>query len=217
MNKKSLFSTILVFLSLSSFFLQAFTDRKLIVGTIDLPAHFEKLTNVRVWHGGKIIACDIDTKSKKISFELSIEKSQAFFYLVVIDDIIPSIEDNTVHYFSATKNADYKIYSLTCANQEGTSEVTFHWTMKQLHIPLSRIPDDAIIVYFPGSYVDHLEGGSSIELPKLVIKKSLNQETVYTAFTKQLLKAINYDSLHASITRDIKPGTTSTTLVAFNW
>lgn len=216
MNKKSLFSTILVFLSLSSLFLQAFTDRKLIVGTIDLPSNFEKMTNVRVWHGGKIIACDIDSKSKKISFELSIEKSQTFFYLVVVDDIIPSIEDNTVHYFSATKSADYKIYSLTCS-QEPNSETLSQWTIKQLHIPLSRIPDDAIIVYFPGSFVDHLEGGSSIELPKLVLKKNLNQETVHTAFTKQLLKAINYDSLHASITRDIKPGTTSTTLVAFNW
>jgi hypothetical protein len=216
MNKKSLFSTILVFLSLSSFFLQAFTDRKLIVGAIDLPSHFEKMTNVRVWHGGKIIACDIDSKSKKISFELSIEKSQTFFYLVVVDDIIPSIEDNTVHYFSATKGADYKIYSLIYS-QETNNETVPHWIIKQLHIPLSRIPDDAIIVYFPGSYVDHLEGGSSIELPKLVLKKDLNQETVHTAFTKQLLKAINYDSLHASITRDIKPGTTSTTLVAFNW
>lgn len=216
MNKKSLFSTILVLFFLVPLTTIAFTDRKLIVGTIDLPAHFQKLTSVRVWHGGTIIACDIDSKSKKISFELSVEKSQAFFYLVVIDDIVPTIENNTVHYFSATKKSDYKIFSLTLSSEETNNGTTYHWVTKQLHIPLSRIPDDAIIVYFPGSYLDHLEGGSSIELPKLVLKKTLNQESVHTAFTKQLLKAMNYDSLHATITREIKPGPHITTRIAFN-
>lgn len=215
MNKKSLFSTILVLLAITSS-LKAFTDRKLMVGIIDLPAHFQKLSNIRIWQGGTIIACDIDARSKKISFELSIEKSQTFFYLVVIDDIIPSIEDNTVHYFSATKTADYKIFSLNLITDETANDTRHHWVTKELHIPLSRIPDDAIIVYFPGSYVERLDGGSSIELPKIVLKKNLNQETVHMAFTKQILKAINYDSLHASITREIKPGTTSTTLVAFS-
>lgn len=193
----------------------AFNDCKLFVGTIDLPAHFTKNASVRVWHGGVIIHCDVGNKSKTVSFELSVDKSQTFFYLVIVDDINPMVQDNTVKYFTIANGADYKLFSLELDIREIDGKAIHKWHTKQLHVPLTRIPDDAIIVYLPGSYVDHLEQGSSIELPKIVLKKDLQENVVHDILTQQLLKAINYDTLHATITRQVKQNPL-TTLVAFN-
>lgn len=214
MNKKCI-AVLIALLLIPIKELQSFTDCKLLMGNIELPCYFSRSTSVRIWHGGVIIPCDIDIKSKSIAFELSVDKSQTFFYLVVVNDITPNIEDNTVKYLAIDPKSDYKIFSLEYITDQKEDKTVSYWVTKQLHISLTRIPDDAIIVYMPGSYVDHLEQGSAFELPKIVLKKDLTENSVFDTLTQQLLKAINYDTLHATLTREVKQNSLRT-IIAFN-
>jgi hypothetical protein len=214
MNKKF---TMIIFILLTSWMqcTIGFTDCKLLVGTIDLPRNFTKSTSLRIWHGGIKIDCDIDTKSKNISFEVSIDKGQTFLYLIFVNDIVPNTDNNTVKCLTIGQHADYKIFSLECVTKQHDDKPVEQWIGTQLHISLTRIPDDAIIVYIPGSFIDRLEPGSAFELPRIVLMNNLLEETIVDTFTQQLLKAINYDSLHASIIREIKHSS-RTTLIASN-
>jgi hypothetical protein len=204
------------------FSLQAFIDRTIYFGSIQFPTTLERIPGIRIWHEGKILPVELDHGLAKLSFEVAVERGRASFYLVVTDGITIEAQDNTIRYFRISPGASYKIYFIERVRLQVEGTLSYRWIVHEVHIPLVRLPDDALIVYCPAHYVQEVVAStSSLELPKIVIKPDLIEQlgsplALYDAFIKVQLQAINFDAMHDTIVKRVKVDASPKTIIAMN-
>jgi len=110
--------------------LVASTDfaQNLMMGTIQFPSDLTAVPSIRVYRGGRIIPCESDAYSKKITLTIPREPREETFYLLVTEAIqfhqLESEDEdetqNTINFFRVPQKQAYKLYKLklVCERQE---------------------------------------------------------------------------------------------------
>jgi len=187
MSKKALRLTITICILLFSQKLLGWDiysfDKNLFVGNIIFPQNMKDIPQISLYRRGLKIKTETDNASNKIQFTISDDKACNQFYILITKNIRAKVEDNTVHHLTADPNQSkfYRIqiqingtprHPLTEKNNGTKAE--FAWRITPLTIYESGIiPDNTLIIIFNPDYVDKLEGGNNLELPKIVIKKNI--------------------------------------------
>jgi len=228
MNKKR-FNSLFVFLMLtiSGGFLDASNwdiyslDKNVFVGNIIFPKDIKNLPQVSLYRRGIKIKTENEASNKKIQFTISEDKSCRKFYMLITKTVTPDIEENVVKYLKISPNQNYNLYELTIfTNQESAinpinkkEEIkeTYSWQIQQKRINKEGIiPDDTLIVIFNPDYIDKLEGGSNLELPKIIIKKDIlkqagSEEKLTDETNELLLSSLDLKILHSNPASEVKP------------
>lgn len=115
--------------------LVASTDfaQNLMMGTIQFPSDLAAVPSIRVYRGGRIIPCESDAYSKKITLTIPREPREETFYLLVTEAIqfhqLESEYDeddaqNTISFFRLPQKQAYKLYklNLVCERQEQSGD-----------------------------------------------------------------------------------------------
>jgi hypothetical protein len=103
--------------------------QNLMMGTIQFPSDLAAIPSIRVYRGGRIIPCESDAYSKKITLTIPREPREETFYLLVTEAIqfhqLESEHDeeeaqNTISFFRVPQKQAYKLYklNLACERQE---------------------------------------------------------------------------------------------------
>jgi hypothetical protein len=152
----------------------------------------------------------------------------------------PDFQGNVIDYLRVPKAQPYKFYELVLVEEKsperGTgsgnktekSSVarknkknrTATWAIKSMNLDKNtrQIPDDTIIICYDPASVDLLSGGSAFELPTITLKSDLlallgSEDVLQNLSNKMLLSSIDSDTVHASITQNVKH-TRHATLIA---
>ena len=106
-------------------------------------------------------------------------------------------------------------------NKTEEHETTYSWyiTESSDELDQGKIPDDTIIVCYDPEYVDKLEGGTNIDLPRIIIKDNIlelvgSEDKLHELSTTLLLSSLDSDSMHSKIEHEVKQNN-QTMLVAF--
>lgn len=216
MNTKSSFILLALITSLTCQ-LMASIEKKVMVGSIQFPKAVEHLEGIRIWCGGKKIKSETDPEGKKVTFSLTTNKYQNYFYLLITEHPgSQTAEDNTIQYLKSHPQHAYKFYSLELL-ADGT------WRIRELKISLEtgRIPDDTIIVYYNPEYIEKVQGGNHIELPKIFLKNDIialagSQDRLRDESIELLLSSLDFDTLHDTIKQTVKQDISLKTIVALD-
>lgn len=228
MNKK-IFNSLFVFLMLavtknslcsSSWDIYSI-DKNIFVGSILFPKTIKSLPQIPIYRRGLKIKTETETSNNKIQFTIAEDRLCNKFYLLIANSIMPDIEENTVKYLTVDTKQDYKFYELNVfTNRELTTnpiskleevKETYFWNIQKRKLNSDGIlPDDTLIIMFNPKYVDKLEGGSTLELPKIIIKKNILQlagsEKMLTDETNErLLSSLDLNIIHTPPSCEIKP------------
>ena len=197
--------------------------KTLFKGTIQFPHTISIIPNVRIYSAGYKIKNE--TTAHGLSFEFPEEKNRKKFTILVTEkiDFMAEPESNTIQYLKIPRGQSYKYYSvvslkngdeiLSDATNNGKKNVTpqFEWRIAEETLPYAdgRILDDTIIICFNPSYVDRLEGGGPLELPKIVVKKNIvqlagSEDNLHDATTALLLSSLDTDTIHGNIQQEKK-------------
>lgn len=216
MNTKSGFIFLALITSLTTA-LMGSMEKKLMVGSIQFPKAVQCLEGIRIWCGGKKIKSETDTEGKKVTFSLTTNKYQNYFYMLITEHPGSQMaEDNTIQYLKSHPHHAYKFYSL-----ELLADAT--WRIKELKTSLEtgRIPDDTIIVYYNPDYIEKVNGGNQIELPKIFLKNDIialagSEDRLHDQSIELLLSSLDFDTLHDTIKQTVKQDISLKTIVALD-
>lgn len=187
--------------------------------TVQFPKSLKDIPNFRIYCEGNKIKGDINKNSKRVTFALPEDKKRTHFTLIITEKIQFKSEENTILYLKLADEQPYKFYSLQLiktdpqAQEEKDSrkDPIYQWIIEEQKVSLEdgRIPDDAIIICIDPSYIEKLEGGNAIELPKIFIKEDAVQlagsESKFDdSWTKILLSSLDADSIHANLQHEVK-------------
>ncbi len=80
----------------------------------------------------------------------------------------------------------------------------YTWTIDPMALKENKIPDDALIVCYTPQYVERMEGGSSIQLPKIIIKDNVlelagSESNLIDSSITLLLSSLDTDAIHANV------------------
>lgn len=217
MNIKISFTLLTLIACLITSHIHGSVEKKVMVGSIQFPKTVEYLEGIRIWCGGKKIKSETDPEGKKVTFSLTTNKHQNYFYLLVTEHPGSQMaEDNTIQYLKSHPLHAYKFYSLELLDH-GT------WRIKELKISLEtgRIPDDTIIVYYNPEYIEKVSGGNHIELPKIFLKNDIislagSQDRLRDQSIELLLSSLDFDTLHDTIKQTVKQDISLKTIVALD-
>ena len=158
-------------------------DKNLFVGNIIFPQNIKTIPQISLYRRGLKIKPETDKASNKIQFTISDDKACNQFYILITRNVKAKIEDNTVHNLTVNPNQDYKFYRIQMIQIGGAprhpltekskdEKEEFAWRISELPINKNGIiPDDTLIIIFNPDYIEHLDGGNDLELPKIFIKK----------------------------------------------
>ncbi|BDC35102.1 hypothetical protein Noda2021_10600 [Candidatus Dependentiae bacterium Noda2021] len=231
---KKLLLVLSTLFSTQTFF--GFIEKTVFSGTIQFPLAVKKVPDVRVYCAGRKICGELDHETKKISFAISDYRQRTFFYLAIasaknIGYELAVPNSNTIKYLKVDPTQPYKFYAIELvlipedANTETASKsptMVYKWLIKEIELPTTgQMPDDTIIVCYDPNYVERLDGGSSFEFPKIVIKPDIlsivgSESTLHQESAKILLSTLDLDTIHASVRQEIKQFPYPKTIVAFN-
>lgn len=192
----------------------------LFMGTVQFPKTLTDIPNFRIYCGGNKIKGDINKNAKRVTFALPEDKKRTSFTLIITETIQFESEENTILYLKLADNQPYKFYSLQMIKIENEDfdkekavrkEPTYEWIVEEQKVSLEdgRIPDDAIIICMNPKYIEKLEGGNAVELPKIYLKNDAVQlagsESKFDDnWAKILLSSLDTDAIHANLQQEVK-------------
>ncbi len=216
MNNKSIL-LVLPILALVASSIQAYN---LLLGSIQFPKTLSTIPQVRIYHSGKIIKCEVDQINKMITFGITqYSQSQIRYPLMITESIEFALSNktkndsnNTIQYIRVPHDQDYKFYTLLLVPQFNPNNVmpTYHWKIINDRIRFNnKIPDDAIIICIDPAWVDDLHTDNGFALPTVTIKSDiLSICGSYNKFmdksAQMLLAAIDSDTMHSNTEQTIK-------------
>ncbi len=207
-----------------------FGQKGIFYGTLQFPTALEMLPNVRAYYSGNKIIPEINEASKQISFAIPEARNRNFFYLLVTTGVEFCSTDNTVPYLRLKKGAPYKFYTLELGavpskskkRKRTDSGFEASWTVKEIDLATinnGKIPDETLIVCYHPDYVQSLEGGSMVELPKLVMRPDMiklagSELKLHEQSDKWFLAALNTDTIHDTVQSELRIIPQSKTVLA---
>lgn len=208
------------------YFSSCFAIKTFFRGTIQFPHTMSAIPNIRIYSSGYKIKSE--TTAHGLTFDVPEEKNRKKFNILVTEKIQFQTEDdtNTIQYLKIDEGQKYKFYTVylikndddihfdTVSDKKTNKKALipcYEWDIEEhaLELANGRIPDDAIIICFNPSYIDHLEGGNALEFPRIVIKKNVvqlagSEDNLLDASTTLLLSSLDTDTIHANIRQEIK-------------
>jgi len=202
----------------------------LFMGAVQYPQLIEKIPMIRIYRGGNKIKSEIHEEGKKLNFSISESRYQTKFYILVSEKIDFVTDKGVVLYLKVPTLAPYKLYELELVKSDVLPDllqdaqgfkhepkVIYRWEIREgmMLSENGRIPDDAIIIYQNPAHISRVEGdyagevgAAAYDLPRIVMRSDLldivgSEKELHELSNKQLLSAIDFDPLHASITQEI--------------
>lgn len=212
----------------------ASSPKGIFYGAVQFPTNLEMVPNLRVYYAGNIATCEPNESTKQQSFAIAEQPHRNFFYLLVAtaSDVEFCSPDNTIPYLRLKKDSPYKFYTLERVITQSKSKkrklndsgYEYSWNSKQIDLVAitgGKIPDDTIIVSYHPEYVKGLEGGSMVELPKLIIKTNVAQlagseNKLYEQSDRWFLAALNIDTIHGTAKSELRINPQAKTVLAMN-
>lgn len=207
-----------------------FGQKGIFYGTLQFPTGLELLPNVRAYYSGNKIIPEINESTKQITFAIPEARNRNFFYLLVTTGVEFCSTDNTVPYLRLKKGAPYKFYTLEMNTTPSKSKkrkredfgFDVSWAVKQIDLATinnGKIPDETFIVCYHPDYVLSLEGGSMVELPKLImhpdlIKLAGSELKLHEQSDRWFLAALNTDTIHDTVQSELRIVPQSKTVLA---
>lgn len=195
-------------------------DKNVFVGSIEFPNSVKNIPEVSIYKDGLKIKAETESYSKKIRFTISADKCVRTFYLLLAKEINPEIEKNTVKYLKIDVSENYKFYELTIfpSVQSSVNPLTkkeelrenLIWRIQEKKLNDNGVmPDDTLIIIFNPFYVEKLEGGNNLELPKIIIKKDViqlagSEKKLERESNELLLTSLDLNILHIDPAATIK-------------
>jgi len=215
-----------------------FIEKTIFSGAIQFPTCLKNIPDVRVYCAGRKISGEVDHETKKVTYAISDYKQRGFWFLMIAKDIQWTSEENTIKYLRVDPNVAYKFYAIehvlvpeVVMENESKTAIDFTkksvpmrhtWIIKEVELPDSgQLPDDTIIVYYEPTWIDHLEGGNSFELPKIVVRPDImtiagSEEKLHQKSAQILITSLDLDAIHAAVRQEIKQFPNPKTIVAYN-
>ncbi|MFC1842625.1 hypothetical protein ACFLYU_03135 [Candidatus Dependentiae bacterium] len=219
-----LFVTLIAISSVKTFCWDMYSfDKNLFVGNILFPQTITKIPQISLYRRGLKIQAETENACKKVQFTISEDKECKRFYVLITPYLQPQIEDNTVKCLKIEAAQSYKLYEIklfvtqdtratsTFTKNTQKSKESYFWQIRERKIREDRaIPDDALIVIFNPDYVEKLEGGNDLELPKIIIKNNVlelagSEKKLQAEADELLMASLDLNILHTKPTSEIKP------------
>jgi len=223
MNKKSI--SFIFFIALTTYASHA--SQSLFIGTIQFPATLKSVPGIRIYYSGHKITCDTNDETRQLIFSIPKMEEHKKFFLLITERIQFETEENTVKFLKTTSGMPYKLYTFELVKREiipnddpeqdgkhlhtPEPKTTYIWQIEETYLDdiTSKIPDNAIIVCYTPDYIERLEGGSAVELPRIIVKENLleiagSEKNIHDSATRLLLSVIDYDTLHRKIEQAVK-------------
>jgi hypothetical protein len=226
------FSVLVLLISVSLTSTCAATTQ-LLLGSIQFPASLKNIPMPRIYHMGKIIASEIRKKDKKITFDVPKEKRANTVYLLITESIgytckkdAEAMPQQTIEYLNVPSQERYEFYALTLMNEQGhhtqnrKNDSHYYWIIQPLALPeTGKIPDEALIVLYPPSYIDSLSGGAQLELPTIKIKPDVvehvgSEDNIHMRANTLQCAALDINTIHEAPIKQVIKRLGQCTLVA---
>jgi hypothetical protein len=218
MIKKTLFilTSLLVCYSCSGY-----QEKGLFIGSVQFPTSLEMVPDIRIYYAGKKVTAEVDNHAKKVIYTIPELKQRAVFYLLITPTIEFSSHENTVPYLKLNPHVPYKFYILELASTVPTNKnkkrdiaafrPEYAWNIKEIKLDITggRIPDETIIIQYNPAFIQTIEGGNAIQLPKIVIRPDIvsmlgSEQKLHELSQKWFLAALHTDTIHESVQSPIK-------------
>lgn len=229
MNTKLLRNTILLNLIIAYTHIMAITidNPTMLSIAIQFPKILKKTPDVYACKSGIRISPDCDKNGNTISFNFLESRDQTHFWLLIIPEVpeFKMVSSGTVDYLRIEPTQNYKFYSLslelktTPSRSNRVQQPDYTWTINECEIPdkNGRLPEETLIIVYNPDFVDHLAGGSSTELPTIVIRNDIlvlngTEDQFYEKSIEILLSSIDYNAIHAAIEKEVRYDLNSKTI-----
>lgn len=192
----------------------------LYVASLQFPSVIKELPDIRAYFAGSKITCEKDKELHRLLFTISTERSLRKMYLLVVENSFFETEENTVKYLKIKPSNQYKLWSLELMHKKNAEALEskvvggiklnadekspYFWIIHEENVdPITgQIPDNTLIVTYDPKLIDHLEGGSGVELPKMIIASNIldivgSEEKLQDLSARYLLSALDSDAVHA--------------------
>lgn len=197
------------------------------VASVQFPDSVKLLPDMRAYFEGYKISCEKDRDLNRILFSIPTDRSTRKLYLLVAEQSLFEAEENTIKYLKVRPQDSYKLWSLELVHKKQLDEVEskitggiklnadekskYAWIIKEEVVPhdTGQLPDNTVILLFDPKLIDRLEGGSGVELPKMmitpdVLKQVGSEKALHDISAQYLLSALDCDAFHARIQSDVK-------------
>jgi hypothetical protein len=204
-----------------------YPDKGLFIGSIQFPTTLEMVPDIRIYYAGKKVMAEIDSHAKKVIYTIPEIKQRSVFYLLTTPTIEFYSHDNTIPYLKLNPHVPYKFYILelvSAANKNKKRDAyrpEYAWNIKEIKLDITggRIPDETIIVQYNPAFIQTIEGGNAIQLPKIVIRPDIvsilgSEEKLHELSQKWFLAALHTDTIHESAQSPIKMSPQPKTVLA---
>ena len=159
------------------------------MASIQFPSTIKELPDIRAYFAGTKALCEKDDALHRLLFTISAERTMLKLYILVAEN--PSFHfDETVRYLKSKPNDAYKLWSVELMHKKQTEvagskavggiklnkdESPYYWIIHEQTIDekTGKIPDNTLVIKYNPKLVDHLEGGSSVELPKIMMASNI--------------------------------------------
>jgi len=160
-------------------------DKNVFVGNIIFPQNVKPIPQISLYRRGIKIKPETDHAANKVQFTISEDKACSQFYILITQSVKAKIEDNTIRNLTVDPKERPKFYRIQMIQTNGTPKhyltqnnedknEEFSWKVTPLNINKDGIiPDNTLLIIFNPDYVEKLEGGNNLELPKIIVKKNI--------------------------------------------
>jgi len=189
-------------------------DKVIYVGNILFPHSLQKTPQMAIYRGGQKIKTETDDTSKKVQFTISEDKNYKTFYVLIAQDIQPKIQNNTVQFLSVAPTQNYKFYKIEHikkSSDDANKKDTYTWDIVGGKVRKDgRIPDNTLIIVYNPDYIEKLEGGNELELPKIIIKQNIleigggTEEKLHDEEAALLMASLKLNIIHTPEKSEIK-------------
>ncbi len=224
MFKKTLHAALLMITLASPALAERPRSSTIYVASIQFPNDIQQVPNIQGFFGGYKISGEEDNDLHRVLFTISTERSMRKLYLLVVEKNSFESEDNTIKYLKIKPTDSYKLWSLELMHKNNTplmesktvggikfnseEKSPYFWIIHEETVDevTGKIPDNTLVVIYDPKFIDHLEGGSSVELPKMVISPNIlqlvgSEQNLQDISTRYILSALDCRTIHASCER----------------
>jgi len=207
MNKKAQALKVVAFIAfIAPFFIKGIYNPSttILTGIIQYPDTIQTVPTSRIYYFGSKIISTVVSNEKKAQYNIALHNTNDL-YLLVIDSISWSSEENTIKHLISPHQNNYKLYSLNSEKTIGNNSYHLNWKIESAELIDGIIPDNTIILILNPSWVSKVHGGDSIYLPTITLRSDLGDEaTLRRATEALLLEALHSDSVHTKVSSAVK-------------
>jgi len=234
MNKKSI---VFVLFGMFACYTVKTQSHPLFIGTIQFPTTLQTVPGIRIYCCGHKITCETNNETKQLLFSIPEISDSKKIFLLITEALQFEVEENTVKYIKNALRVPYKLYSLELLKREELPDeneqdsirihipeskaTTYSWLIQEAQLDNStrKVPDNTIIICYTPDYIDRLEGGNAMELPRIIVKENIleiagSEKKLHDSATRLLLSVIDYDTLHKKIEQEVKNDHPNKTIIA---